>query len=131
MRASPVADFNKRKAALCEKYAADLRLLVESSHQKAASLQTEYECLPAGSSVAGVWDALKTSSEAEADVMDDMAVQLKESAVGHTELFTSHRKTVKLVMQVRLRLFAVVVFRSPPVHPLMLTYPFFKKNSVK
>ena len=97
--APSVAEFTKRKAALCEKFASDLRLLVESSHQKAAAFQTEYECLPAGSSVAGVWDALKTASEAEADTMEDMSIQLKDSAVAHTELFTSHRKTVKLVIQ--------------------------------
>jgi hypothetical protein len=84
---------------LCERFATDLKLLVESSNTKAAGLQTEFECLPAGSSIAALWKALKRTSEAEAETMTELSIQLKEGAAKHTEFFTSHRKTAKLALQ--------------------------------
>jgi hypothetical protein len=54
-----VSEFNRKKALLYEKLATDLNSLVESTHAKALSLKAEFGCLPDGSTVAGLWTAMK------------------------------------------------------------------------
>jgi len=89
-----VGDFARKKAALYERFAADLRNLT-----LAADLDAEFNFKPQGTFLAATWDSVKNAADEEATCIEELAKDVASTASAYVKHFSTHRQTLKLVFQ--------------------------------